>query len=126
MFASNPRDTVIATGYQISTWVLMSLHDSVCDVIALANSIYSPIILIGAGQSFLMAVVVLYYSVARFFDFNTPEVNVAMQISLLMCILKLLNVISQCYRCSCEVRNGNNTVALIYCTFVMLSTFVDM
>ena len=123
---ANPRDFVISTGHQKSTWVLMSLHDSVCDVIALANSIYSPIILIGAGQSFLMAVVVLYYSVARFFDFNTPEVHVAMHICLLICILRLLNVISPCYRCSYEVRNDNNPVTLIYCTFVMLSSFVDM
>jgi hypothetical protein len=85
----------------------MSLHDSVCDISALVNSIYSPIMLIGAGQSFLFAVSVLYYNVARFFDFNTPEVNVAMYINLLICTLKLLNVISPCYRCSCEVRNGN-------------------
>ena len=78
----------------------------------LVNSIYSPIILIGAGQSFLVSFYVLCYTVARIFGFNTPEVNVAMQISLLMCILKLLNVISQCYRCSCEVRNGNKTVTI--------------
>ena len=90
---ANPRDFVISTDYQKSTRLLMSLHDSVCDVIALVNSTYSPIVLIGAGQSFLIAVVVLYYSVARFFDFNTPEVHVAMLICLLICILRLLNVI---------------------------------
>ena len=83
MFASNPRDTVIATGYQISTWVLMSLHDSVCDVSVLVNSIYSPIIVIGAGQCFLISVCILYYSLARFFDFTTPAMHVVMNINLL-------------------------------------------
>jgi hypothetical protein len=108
---------VISTGSVKSTRLLMSLHDAVCDVSALVNCIYSPIILMGAGQSFLVAVYVLYYSVARILGFNTPEVNLAMQISLLLCILKLLNVIPPCYWCSCEVRNGNNTVKLIFVTF---------
>jgi len=104
---------VISTGSLRSTRVLMSLHDSVCDVSELVNSIYSPIMLIGAGQSFLNALCVLYYTVARFLGFNTPEVNVTMHISLLLCILKLLNAVPPCYCCSYEVRNGNNTVTLI-------------
>jgi len=108
---------VISTGSVRSTRLLMSLHDAVCDVSALVNHIYSPIMLMGAGQSFLVAVNVLYYTVARFLGFNTPEVNLAMHISLLLCILKLLNVIPPCYWCSCEVRNGNNTVKLIFVTF---------
>jgi hypothetical protein len=116
---------MIPTGSLRSTRVLMSLHDSVCDVSALVNSIYSPIILMAAGQSFLVSVYVLYYTVARVLGFNTPEVNVAMHISLLLCILKLLNEIPPCHWCSCEVRNGNNTVTLIYVTFVTLSTIVD-
>jgi hypothetical protein len=103
---------VISTLSLSSTRVLMSLHDSVCDVSALVNSIYSPIVLIGAGEGFLIAVYVLYYTVARVLGFNTPEVNVAMHISLLLCILKLLNMIPPCYWCSCEVRHGNNTVTL--------------
>ena len=119
------RDIVISTGSLRSTRVLMSLHDAVCDVSALVNCIYSPIILMASGQSFLIAVCTLYYIVARFLGFNTPEVNVAMHISLLLCILKLLNMIPPCYWCSCEVRNGNNTVTLIYVTFVTLSTIVD-
>jgi hypothetical protein len=110
---------VICTGSLRSTGVFMSLHDSVCDVSALVNSIYSPIVLMAAGQSFLIAVYVLYYIVARFLGFNTPEVNVAMHISLLLCILKLLNMVPPCYRCSCEVRNGNNTyVDLSYVCYV--------
>jgi len=108
---------VISTGSVRSTRLLMSLHGAVCDVGALVNYIYSPIMLMGAGQNFLVAVYVLYYSVARFLGFNTPEVNLAMHISLLLCILKLLNVIPPCYWCSCEVRNGNNTVKLIFVTF---------
>jgi hypothetical protein len=123
--AAKVRDVVIPTGSLRSTPVLMSLHDSVCDVSELVNSIYSPIILIGAGQSFLVAVYNLYYSVARFLGFNTPEVNLAMHISLLMCILKLLNMVPPCYWCSCEVRSGNNNFTLIYVTFVTLSTFAD-
>jgi hypothetical protein len=119
------RYVVISTVSLRSTRVLMSLHDSVCDVSALVNSIYSPITLIGAGENFLVAVYVLYYTVARFLGFNTPEVNVAMHCTLLFCILKLLNMVPPCDRCSCEVRNGNNTVTLIQVTFVMLSTFVD-
>jgi hypothetical protein len=107
------RNFVISTGSLRSTRVLMSLHDSVCDVSELVNSIYSPITLIGAGQSFLIAVYVLYYTVAKFLCFNTPEVNVSMHISLLFCILKTLNVIPPCYCCSYEVRNGNNIVTLI-------------
>jgi hypothetical protein len=79
----------------------------------------------GAGEFFLVAVYVLYYSVARFLGFNTPEVNVAMHISLLLFLLMLLNVIPPCYWCSCEVRNGSNIVTLIYVTFVTLSAFVD-
>ena len=106
------RNVVISTGSLRSTRVLLSLHDSVCDVSELVNSIYSPITLISAGQSFLVFVYVLYYIVARFLGFNTPEVNAAMHISLLLCILKTLNVIPPCYCCSCEVRNGNNTVTL--------------
>jgi len=106
------RNVVISTGSLRSTQVLMSLHDSVCDVSELVNSIYSPITLIGAGQSFLVFVYVLYYTVARFLGFNTPEVNLAMHICLLLCILKTLNVIPPCYCCSCEVRNGKNTVTL--------------
>jgi len=100
---------MISTGTLKSTRVLMSLHDSVCDVSAMVNCIYSPIILMAAGQCFLIAVYVLYYTVARLLGFNTPEVNLAMHISLLLCIVKILNVIPPCYRCSCEVRNGNNT-----------------
>ena len=119
------KDVVISTGSLRSTRVLMSLHDSVCDVSALVNSTYSPITLMGTGQSFIIAVYVLCYTVTRFLDFNTSELNVAMHISLSMCILKLLNVIPPCYWCSCEVRNGNNTVTLIYVTFVTLSTIVD-
>ena len=92
----------------------------------LVNSIYSPFILITRGQGFLAGVYVLYYTVASIFGFNTPEVNIAMHIFLLICILRLLNVILPCYRCSSEVSNGNNAVTLIYCTFVMLSSFVDM
>ena len=57
---------VIRTGSLRSTRELMSLNDSVCDVSELVNSIYSPIILIGAEQSFLNAVCVLYYTLARF------------------------------------------------------------
>jgi hypothetical protein len=123
--AAKSGDVVIPTVSLRSTPVLMSLHDSVCDVSELVNSIYSPIILIGAGQSFLITVYVLYYSVARHLDFNTPEVNLAINSSLLFCILKLLNVIPTCDRCSCEVRSGNNTFTLIYVTFITLSTFVD-
>jgi len=104
---------VIPTGSLRSTRVLMSLHDSVCDVSELVNSIYSPIMLIGAGEGFLISVYVLYYTVARFLGFNTPEVNVAMHSTLLLCILKLLNTVPPCYCCSYEVRNGNNTVTLI-------------
>jgi len=107
------RNVVICTGSLRSTRVLMSLHDSVCDVSELVNYIYSPVTLIGAGQSFLSSVYVLYYTVARFWGFNTPEVNVAMHISLLLCILKTLNTVPPCYCCSYEVRNGNNTVTLI-------------
>jgi hypothetical protein len=114
---------VICAGSLRSTGVFMSLHDSLCDVSALVNSIYSPIILMAAGQSFLIAVYVLYYIVARVLGFNTPELNLAMNISLLLCILKLLNMVPPCYRCSREVRNDNNTVTLIYVTFVRLSTF---
>jgi len=104
---------VIPTGSLRSTRVLMSLHDSVSDVSVLVNSIYSPIMLIGAGQSFLMAVCVLYYIVARFLGFNTPEVNVSMHSTLLLCIFRPLNTVTRCYCCSYEVRNGNNTVTLI-------------
>jgi hypothetical protein len=118
-------DVVISTVSLRSTRILMSLHDSVCDVSALVNSIYSPIVMMGAGQGCLIAVYVLYYTVARFLGFNTPEVNVAMHCTLLFCVLKLLNVIPPCYWCSCEVRNGNNTITLIYDTFVILSTIVD-
>jgi len=117
---------MISTGSLRSTRVLMSLHDSVCDVSAMVNWIYSPIMLMTAGQSFLVALYILYYSVAKFLDFNAPEVNVAMHISLLLCILKVLNVIMPCYRCSCEVRNGNNTVTLIYVTFVTVSTLLTV
>ena len=116
---------VIPTGSLRSTRVLMSLHDAVCDVSALVNCIYSPIILMASGQNFLVAIYVLYYTVARVLGFNTPEVNAAMHISLLLCVLKLLNEILPCYWCNCEVRNGNNTVTLIYVTFVTLSTIVD-
>ena len=116
---------VICTGSLRSTGVFMSLHDSVCDVSVLVNSIYSPIVLMAAGQGFLITVYVLYYTVARFLGFNTPEVNVAMHCTLLFCIMKLLNMVPPCYRCSCEVRNGNNTVTLIYVTFVTLSTVFD-
>jgi hypothetical protein len=101
------RDVVISTGSLRSTRLLVSLHDSVCDVSVLVNSIYSPIILLGVGNSFVTAVYVVYFIVARVLGFNTPEVNVAMHISLLLCTLKLLNVIRPCYTCSCEVRNGN-------------------
>jgi len=107
------RNILISTGSLRSTRVLMSLHDSVCDVNELVNSIYSPITLFGAGQSFLIAVCVLYYTVARFLGFNTPEVNVSMHISLLFFILKTLNMIPPCYCCSYEVSNGNITVTLI-------------
>jgi len=103
---------MIRTGSLKSTRVLMSLHDSMCDVSALVNSIYSPIMLIGAGHSFLLAVYVLYYTVARFLGFNTPEVNVSMHSTLLLCILKTLNTVQPCYCCSYEVRNGNITVTL--------------
>jgi len=103
---------MISTGSLRSTRVLMSLHDSVCDVSAMVNFIYSPIMLMAAGQIFLVTVYVLYYIVARVLGFNTPEVNAAMHISLLLSILKLLNVLPPCYRCSCEVRNGNNIVTL--------------
>jgi len=116
---------VISTGSVRSTRLLMSLHGAVCDVSALVNCIYSPIILMGAGQNFLVAVYGLYYTVARLLGFNTPEVNVAMHISLLLCILKLLNVIPSCYWCRCEVSNGNNTLTLIYVTFVTFSTIFD-
>jgi len=104
---------MIPTGSVRSTRVLMSLHDSVCDVSELVNPIYSPIMLIGAGQSFLVAVCVLYYPVARFLNFNTPEVNASMHSTLLLCILKLLNAVPPCNCCSYEVRNGINTVWLI-------------
>jgi hypothetical protein len=110
---ANSRDVVISTVSLRSTRILMSLHDSMCDVSALVNSIYSPIVLIGAGQGFLIAVYVLYYTVARFVGFNTPEVNVAMHCTLLFCIMKLLNVIPPCYWCSCEVRNGKMVITLL-------------
>jgi len=99
---------VKSTGSVRITRLLMSLHGAVCDVSALVNYIYSPIMLMGAGQIFLIAIYVLYYSVARFLGFNTPEVNLAMHIGVLSCILKLLIVIPPCYWCSCEVRKGNN------------------
>ena len=46
------RDVVISTVSLRSTRILMSLHDSVCDVSVLVNSIYSPIVLMAAGQGF--------------------------------------------------------------------------
>jgi hypothetical protein len=107
---TKPKDVVITSGSVRSMRLLVSLHDSVCDVTAMVNSIYSPIVLVGAEQSFLVAVFILYFTVARFLGFNTPEVNVAMHISLLSVILRTLNVITPCYWCSCEVRNGNNNI----------------
>jgi hypothetical protein len=104
---------MITTGSLQSTRVLMSLHDSACDVSVLVNFIYSPIMLIGAGQSFLIAVFVLYYTVARFLGFNTPDVNVSMHSTLLLCVLKLFNMVPPCYCCRYEVRNSNNTFTLI-------------
>jgi hypothetical protein len=122
-FSAKHRDVLISTSSLRSTRLLVSLHDSVCDVCELVNSIYSPIILLGAGGSFITAVYVIYFNAAKFLDFNTPEVNLAMQISLLFCTLKLLNIVHPCYMCSCEVRNDKLSHILRY---VMLDLFADM
>jgi hypothetical protein len=111
--SAKSRDVAISTVSLRSTRILMSLHDSVCDVSALVNSIYSPVVMMGAGQSCLITVYVLYYTVARFLSSNTPEVNVAMHSSLLFGIMKLLTVIPPCYWCSCEVRNDKMVITLL-------------
>jgi hypothetical protein len=117
------RDFVISTGSLRATRLLVSLHDSACDVTVLVNSIYSPILLLSVGGSFVCAVYVVYFIVARVLGFNTPEVNLAMHISLLVFSLKLFNVIQPSYTCSCEVRNASTFPMLRYVT---LSIFADI
>jgi hypothetical protein len=99
--------------------LLVPLHDSLCDVSVLVNSVYSPVTLSGVGNTFIAIVYIIYFIAARFLDFNTPEVDSAMKISLILCTARLFNLVRTCYSCSCEVSNVEN-VSLSSCQMCLL------